>query len=201
MQAASAQTERYAADVVLVRRVVDGDKDAAELLRAQAHGILRHCVRRGTRRWPGVEVDAEDLEQSIFLMLLQDDARVLRSYGGRSKFTSWLHTVASRAVTRTMRNLAKEQDKLLDAPGAIDAQQSSADGPERAEDRRRRDERVRGVLDELPKRDRLLLQLLVDEEVPAPRVAAMLGTSPDGVRMKKMRLLRKLSKKLKGLWP
>ena len=60
---------------------------------------------------------------------------------------------------------------------------------------------MRRAVAELPKKDQLLLQLLLDEQMPAHVVAKGLGITPDGVRMKKMRVLKRLRKKLAGIWP
>ncbi len=60
---------------------------------------------------------------------------------------------------------------------------------------------VRSAIANLPSQDRLLLAMVFEQGLPAREIGQSLGLTPSGVRMKKQRLLRKLAKRLKGLWP
>jgi RNA polymerase sigma factor (sigma-70 family) len=60
---------------------------------------------------------------------------------------------------------------------------------------------VREVVRTLDDPDRLLLQLIYEQELDATGVAKILGLTPSGVRMRKQRLLAKLVEKLRDLAP
>ncbi|MCB9548759.1 MAG: sigma-70 family RNA polymerase sigma factor [Myxococcales bacterium] len=156
---------------------------------------VQQVARASTRGAAGV-LEADDLAQSLLLALFEADARLLHSYEGRAALTTWLTAIARRHVWRAMQRATRER-ALADDPVAP----ASAPDPERATLSQATVAGVRGVLDGLPADDRLLLGLLVEQEVPAHVVAQALGITPDGVRMRKMRLLRRLAKSLSAWWP
>jgi len=80
-------------DAELARKCIAGDVSAwAELVR-------RHLevVHRAVSRVLGaVPADVEDVLQTLFLKLMEADARRLRSFQGRSKLSTWLVAVEGR---------------------------------------------------------------------------------------------------------
>lgn len=172
-------------DQLLVARALARDPAALIALDARVRQAAAHAARRG-------RLDEADLHQSLHLALFERDAHLLQSYAGRAALTTWLTAIARRMAWRQSRE--QEHPQLPDS-------QEETESPERATLRADTITGVRGVLDALPEDERLLLKLLVENETPAHVVAAALGITPDGVRMRKMRLLRKLADKLKGWWP
>jgi RNA polymerase sigma-70 factor (ECF subfamily) len=89
----------------LARRARDGDRDALEdLLRAVRPRVLNIC--RGVLPYSG---DAEDAAQEALLNV----ATKIGSWGGRGRFTTWLHVVAvnsARSTYRRLKNLATPVD-------------------------------------------------------------------------------------------
>ena len=99
----------------LARRARDGDRDALEdLLREVRPRVLRIC--RGVLPYSG---DAEDACQEALLNV----ATKIGSWGGRGRFTTWLHVVAVNSARSTYRRL-----KNLATP--VDAQEQGHDGPD-----------------------------------------------------------------------
>ena len=91
----------------LARRAQDGDRDALELLlTAVRPRVLNIC--RGVLPYSG---DAEDACQEAMLNV----ATKIASWGGRGRFTTWLHVVAvnsARSTYRRLRNQAVASDVL-----------------------------------------------------------------------------------------
>jgi RNA polymerase sigma-70 factor (ECF subfamily) len=99
----------------LARRARDGDRDALEdLLREVRPRVLRIC--RGVLPYSG---DAEDACQDALLSV----ATKIDSWGGRGRFTTWLHVVALNSARSTYRRL-----KNLATP--VDAQEHGHDAPD-----------------------------------------------------------------------
>jgi RNA polymerase sigma-70 factor (ECF subfamily) len=91
----------------LARRARDGDREALELLLAEVRPrTLNVC--RGVLPYSG---DAEDACQEA----LMNVAAKIGSWGGRGRFTTWLHVVAvnsARTTYRRMKNQATPSDVL-----------------------------------------------------------------------------------------
>ncbi len=79
----------------LARLAADGDRTAlAGLLRG-----LQHPMYRLALRFLGHPQDAEDATQEILIRIVTH----LGSFEGRSKFTTWVYTVATRSLIRARR--------------------------------------------------------------------------------------------------
>ncbi|MBI4820771.1 MAG: sigma-70 family RNA polymerase sigma factor [Deltaproteobacteria bacterium] len=181
-------------DLELVARVVAGDQTALSSLLQQVRAIVRSCLQRAKARNRSLEGQEDDLLQGFEVLLVQDDFKVLRSYRGDAALTTFVYSVAGRFFHRQGRKSSRPASDLSAAAGVADPGQPQdealLDAAERA--------RVRAALDRLSAEDRTLLLLLVEDEMPAPRVASLLGITPGGVRMRKMRALARLEELLKG---
>ncbi len=79
----------------LARRAADGDRDAlAELVRQMQDPMYRLALR-----FLGHPHDAQDACQEILIRIVTH----LGSFEGRSKFTTWAYTVATRSLLRTAK--------------------------------------------------------------------------------------------------
>jgi RNA polymerase sigma-70 factor (ECF subfamily) len=92
----------------LIRRVLDGDRAAAEeLVRAHQGSLYGYMLRLSGR--PDV---AEDVVQEAFVRALTN----LRRYDERFRFSTWLFTIAKRLYVNARQRLAPSYD--TDAMGA-----------------------------------------------------------------------------------
>jgi RNA polymerase sigma factor (sigma-70 family) len=95
-------------------RAAEGDRDAlTELVR-----VIQHPMYRLALRFLGNPDDAQDACQEILIRIVTR----LGSFEGRSKFSTWAHTVAVRSLLRTRKRLyesavqgAEEYAAALDA--------------------------------------------------------------------------------------
>jgi len=91
----------------LARRAQDGDRDAMELLL----GAIRPRALNVCRGVLPYTPDAEDACQEALLNI----ANKIGSWGGRGRFTTWMHVVAvnsARTTYRRMKNQAIASDVL-----------------------------------------------------------------------------------------
>ena len=91
----------------LARRAQDGDRDALELLL----GAIRPRALNVCRGVLPYTPDAEDACQEALINI----ANKIGSWGGRGRFTTWMHVVAvnsARSTYRRMKNQAISSDVL-----------------------------------------------------------------------------------------
>jgi len=97
----------------LASRAAGGDSAALDaLLRAIRPDVVRHCGRFLLFR-----EDAEEAAQDVLLQV----SRHIERFQGRSRFSTWLHTIVancSRQKYRELKRRSAEQHVLPDQPGA-----------------------------------------------------------------------------------
>ncbi len=96
-------------DSTLVQRANGGDREAFAAL------VERHYdfIHRTACKWLGRRQDAEDVAQEVCVKL----ATAIRSFDGRSAFTSWLYRVTLNAVRDSQRastRRARYHDRLAE---------------------------------------------------------------------------------------
>jgi RNA polymerase sigma-70 factor, ECF subfamily len=103
----------------LAARAADGDRSALEDLLAE----IQPRVRRICGRMLLYPEDAEEAAQDALLLV----ATRIGSFGGRSKFTTWLHSVASNSARSTYRTLKRRAAERLtdELPAAPDPRTTS----------------------------------------------------------------------------
>ena len=71
--------------------------------------LLRASCLREARRLLDCEQDAEEAAQDALLLV----ATKIHTFGGRSRFTTWLHAVASNSARSTYRTLKRRAAERL----------------------------------------------------------------------------------------
>ena len=147
-------------------------------------GLVWAGVRRVLRGQP--EQDIEDAAQDVFVRLLKDDGRLLRSFDpNRASMSTWLTLVSrstaidrARKLGRTVGRATELNDRTLEAP---EAPMESGDLQDSAI--------PLGVLTD---RQRLVLHLLYQDEQPVDVVAQLLQVTEQTVRSTKHKALERL---------
>ncbi len=103
----------------LARRAADGDRTALEDLLAE----IQPRVRRICGRMLLFPEDAEEVTQDALLLV----ATKIGGFAGRSKFTTWLHAVASNSARSTYRSLKRRAAERLtdELPHVLDPRTTS----------------------------------------------------------------------------
>ncbi len=184
-------------DLARVRAVIRGEDGAFERLKQDTAGIVMSCLGRAIAKRPASRPDRDDLLQSFYLFLLQDECRVLTTYSGRAALTTWMHSVAIRFFFRQTARIERRVHTPIDEASARELP-TDAPNPEEATLTTARVTAVRALLDGLPDDDRVMLKLMYEQEASATVVGEVLSLSAPAVRMKKKRLFARLAAKLGG---
>jgi RNA polymerase sigma factor (sigma-70 family) len=187
-------------DLALVRRVLEKDARAYQELQAVIAPVVDKRLRRARDLYPAIRANAEDLRQELYMLLVENDFALLRSYEGRSALSTWIYAIATRFFFRRARwetNRA-ERTERRDRGSKLGAPDVS---PEAATMRIEQIDGVRAAIAGLSDEEQILVKMIYETEASASVVGRVLGISDAGVRMKKKRVLAKLAEMLAGLWP
>ena len=125
---------------------------------------------------------AEDLAQDVFLRLVKDDFRLLRSYDPtKASLSTWLTLVARSTTIDHLRRQKRPALPLEAAEGVAAPPGSTASEPEL--------QVPEGLLSA---RQRLVLTLLFEREMSVEEAAACLGVEPQTIRSAKQTAIAKL---------
>jgi RNA polymerase sigma-70 factor, ECF subfamily len=188
----------------LVAQCADGDDDAwVELLR-QYGRFLDYIIRRalagaGGGKLPSPD-EVEDVRGEVVAWLAQDEGRVLRTYRGESKLTSWLGVIVGRRARRIARRGAGLRAKTV----SLDALTADATSHLAVEDhnplagdgRGRALGELTAALEELSERDRALLKGAFYEQKSYAELADEIGVRTDSVGQLLFRAKSRLKKRL-----
>lgn len=184
----------WSADQQRVRQLLAGEADAYGSVQREVHQAFEQVWARLRARYPGLDDHRADLRQSLEVHLLRDGYRVLGTYRGEARLSTWLYAVAMRHVSRDAQRLYTQR---IREGGSLDPDARAPDtDPEIRAVRRSERDHVRRVLDGLSDEDRTLVALFYEQGLDASQVSAILGISPAGVRMRKKRLLARLQAQL-----
>lgn len=156
-----------------LQRLVQGDSAAWNTFVDRYSGWILRVARATLRRLTGRDDDAEDILGEVFRLLLEREFALLRSLRPPYHLQAWLAVLTRRTCTRSFR-------KKVPPP----AERPSSDAPEAAG--------LREMLDRLPLRDRVLLELFFVHECSYEEISEIMGVSLDSIGQLKFRALQKL---------
>ena len=160
------------------------------------HATLRKHVRRGD------EDTVEELHNSVFLALLEDDMRRLRAYRGDNgcSLRSWLRvitihkTIDHLKAQRHMTSLDAEDADGLRLLDSIASDEPSAEDWMERQQEPDAAEVIGAAVEELSPTDRALYDLFFVEGLDAPTVSERLGISVGAVYTRKCRMIDRMSR-------
>jgi RNA polymerase sigma-70 factor (ECF subfamily) len=166
----------------LLERCLAGDAAAWEPWIADTAPVIRRAVVHTLLRHAGhaEETDVEDLTQDVFLRLVRDDCRLLRSFdAARARLGTWLTLVARSTTVDALRRRRLRPVPLDERAHERPAPAPPPPGPV-----------VPGGV--LTARQELVLRLLFDEEREVAEVARLLAVDEQTVRSTKHKALAAL---------
>ncbi len=183
----SAGARGQAEDQALIRRVLNGDRSAfAEVVRSH-----QHVVFAIVRRYAANPDDAADLAQRTFLNAFE---ALGRTFGGRPAegdvpLRAWLVRIALNLA----KNHARDARRWARAPlGEVDSLADSSMSPEAAARDAELKARARLAVLKLPRRQREVLTLRVDAELPFAEIAQALGITENNAKVQFHHALKRL---------
>ena len=169
---------------------IRGDKSAWDAFVDRWADIIHAAVQRAFQggRGAAARAEVEDTVQDVFLRLVKDDFRLLRSYNAnRASLSTWLTLVArSTAIDRLRRKRPPPTVPL--EPGdttRASTEPRSAGGPEIP-------------LHVLSARQRLVMTLLFDEQLSVAEAARFIGVDEQTIRSTKHKALTRLREHLRS---
>ena len=195
-------------DLLLLRRCAHGEDEAWTEFLTRYGPFLDFIVRKAltsTRRGtPPTQAKVEEIRDELVAWLLENEGRVLKTYRGEAKLTSWLGVVAGRRARCLARRGLGLSSKMVsldalteEAATHLSVQEAAADEDEGV--RAQALARVASALDELPERDRALLRGAFFDERSYEELAQEVGVKADSIGQLLYRAKDKLKKKLGGL--
>jgi len=169
-------------DHELISLIRGGDASALEAL------FERHysTVYRMAWRWCGVRQDAEDIAQEVFVKLV----RRLRTFKGKSSFTTWLYRiVVNTALDYRRRSTAAAARREDYAEHRLRHNPSSASGSDPVNN-----EGIRAAIGRLPEKQRAAVLLVFGEGLSHREAANVLDCPEVSVSWR----IHQARKKLKG---
>src|SRR5512140_1309866 len=164
-------------DALVAAFLVGDDEAFGELVRRNEPLVLA-IVRRYAR----TPEDARDLSQRTFLRAFESARRALgRELHAGIPFRRWLVRIAVNLGKNHLRDETRFTRTSLEllAPGEVPQVPPAGEALERAE----RAARMRRAVLELPRRQREVLTLRVDAELPFAEVAGALGITENAARV------------------
>lgn len=181
-----------------------GEAGAAERLVDEFGGVVRDAISRFLAfRSRGRSDLTDDLTHEVFVALLRDDGRKLRTFAGRHgcSFAGWLKVVAVRMAIDRLRREGRLVPLDDDTPHMIELRRSlrNAGGdPEAALQGAEAAERLDRAMGQLAPKDRLLAELHLVRGRSLDDVAEILGVTMNAAYVRKSRLLERLRRLLGG---
>jgi RNA polymerase sigma-70 factor, ECF subfamily len=171
-------------DRALIARLKAGDGEAYE----EAVRVYSSRLLAVTRRILGNDEEARDALQDTFLSAFRSIAR----FEGDCRLSTWLHRIAVNAALMKVRTRKRKPERSIEellpayrddghhAEGFVSWQPPVDVAMEIAHNRAM----VRACIAELPEQYRVVLMLRDIEDVDTVDVAAMLGISPNAVKIR-----------------
>ena len=167
---------------------VNGDPFAWRRFVDRFGPVIHAAVRRTVlRRAPGDDAALDDIAQEVFVRLVKDDFRLLRTYDpARAALTTWLTLVARSASVDHMRRRRPDE-------GAAMAEEPVTPRPPREDV-----DRPEPPVHVLTARQRLVLHLLFDADRTVEEAARLMNVDAQTVRSLKHKALSRLRKEMIG---
>lgn len=168
-------------DEELVRRARDGDEAAlSALVRRHTDAVFR--VALSITSDPHL---AQDTAQDAFLKAF----RALETFRGDAAFRTWLLTIAANAARGALRRQGRRRETRLEAAPPLATEEK---GPDQMAELSDEAGRAREALARLPEKQRLSIQLRVDEGLSFREIGDVIGSSEGAARVNYFHGIRKL---------
>jgi len=180
-------------DLTLVKRARDGDYGAFQVLFER----YRTLAYRFAYQMTNSRDDAEDIVQEAFVRAYQN----LHRYRDEAKFTTWVLRIVTnlctdRARSSQRRTVLEQQE----AAGALDwMTQGTPDDPVGNLEEERRRSALKRALNALPPHHRMMIVLRDIEEREYPDIAAVVGCTVGGAKLRVLRARRALKDRVAPL--
>jgi RNA polymerase sigma-70 factor, ECF subfamily len=181
-------------DIVAVKRVLDGDREAYRgLVERYGGALVRYCAGR-----LGSVEEGEDAAQEILV-------RAFRALGGfriGASFPAWLFSIAANFVKSRAARASRKDDRAPRAQAeSVDGLESRLPGPAESVMDEMEAERVAAAVAALPPDARSIVELRYYADLSVVNAAEALGISEEAAKTRLFRARRLLRKSLDSEQP
>ncbi len=184
-------------DIQLMLEVKEGNKNAFEQLMRKYYPRILNFIYRFT----GNKANAEDLTQEVFMRVYNSAAR----YKARSKFQTWLYTIAKNVGLNELRrskNPTLSLDEMFDS-GEKEIKREIKDphgsSPDEEIIQMEKIAKIRATINDLPEKQRIAVILKRYEGFSYAEIAATLNVSDKAVKSLLSRAKENLKNRLANL--
>lgn len=165
----------------LVRRARDGDEAAfSALVRAHSDSVYRTALAIVSD--PDV---AQDVSQEAFLKAF----RALPGFRGDASFRTWVLTIAANAARGALRRSGRRREVDMESVPPLESEETS---PEEGAVQSDEAARARSALATLPEKQRLSVQLRVEQGLSFREIGDVIGSSEGAARVNYFHGIRRL---------
>ena len=168
-------------DGELVRRAQEGDEAAFNAL-VREHGESVYRTALSMVSDPDV---AQDVAQETFLKAY----RALPGFRGDAAFRTWILTIAANASRGALRRTGRRRETDIDAGAPVASERASPEDEAVMADEAGR---ARTALESLPEKQRLSIQLRVDQGLSFREIGDIIGSSEGAARVNYFHGIRRL---------
>jgi RNA polymerase sigma factor (sigma-70 family) len=183
----------------LLEQCISGDRGAGEAFVRKFSDLVYRSIQYTltVKHIRFSHNDLEDLHNTVFLKLFEDNCKKLRQYRGKNgcSLANWIRIVTTRIVLNHIRKKGVDSiawqtkrfslDELPELKGADD-------GPWAQMEKTERERLIKTGIKELPPRDRLFLVLHFEKGLTIKEVAKTMQLSIDNAHTIKHRAIQKL---------
>jgi RNA polymerase sigma-70 factor (ECF subfamily) len=172
-------------DIALVERVRHGERRAFDQLVRHYQRPLYYLALRYLKN----EADAADIAQKTFVRVFKSIGR----FRGDSSFRTWIYRIAINLSLNHIRDNKREKASEIDE-AALTTNAVGVDGIVG----RQRSARLREAIEELPPKQRMVLELRIYDELPFREVGELADCSENAAKVNFHHAMRRLRSIMAG---
>ena len=188
-------------DFSLLTKCIDGEQEAWDIFVKRYSKLVYHSILHTFKfhSFSSGEGEVEDIYNSIFLSLIENDYKKLRQFEGRGgcSLSSWIRLISVRGTIDFLRgrknHLSLDEENETARP-LIETLSDDNDSAEKKIERFETEQALRNAIDELPVSDKFFITLYYEKELSDEETAGIMNVSVNTIYSKKNRIREKIKK-------
>jgi RNA polymerase sigma factor (sigma-70 family) len=175
-------------DIELIEQTLAGNQQAyADLVKRHQRFVFTLALRFTKTR-----EDAEEVAQDCFIKAY----RSLQSFGGDSKFTTWLYSIVYTTAMTLLRKKRLDTSSIDDENNFIQVENQNTAFENNMAENKSRSYYLNQAIEQLPPDDAMIITLFYKGEQSLEEIATALGIEANNVKVKLFRARQRLKEKL-----
>ncbi len=183
-------TEVLNADIELITRCQEGDRQAFNRLVMQYQNLVYNFLYRLAPNWN----DIDDLAQEVFVKVYHS----IKKLKDVSQFKNWLHSIAVNVYIDEQRRRKKQQERFVSDERVLNSRTDPNENPGQHLERKELHKRLQEAIEQLPEEFKIAIILRELQELSYEEIAKTLNTSIGTIRSRIFRGRKLLQQSLKG---